>query len=227
LKRSPTIVSVTSGYGLPGDQFAGESVKIPGKGDQEFSISLFIGDHDYVKTLGLKLIAGRDFSRDMKTDEREGFIINETAVKDFGFGTPQSAIGQRINWNEWEPADTTDPVKRGKVIGVVRDFHYKSLHEKVTASVIQLYPAVNFKVAAKIKTADMSGAIAHINNVGINFHPATRSIISLWTRPMAQCIKQRKSWPALFGYLPSWPSLLAAWDCLDWQHLVPSSVQKK
>ncbi|HZH36146.1 MAG TPA: FtsX-like permease family protein, partial [Flavisolibacter sp.] len=172
LKRSPNIVSVTSGYGLPGDQFAGESVKIPGKGEQEFSTSLFIGDHDYVKTLGLKLIAGRDFSRDMKTDEREAFIINETAVKEFGFGTPQAAIGQRINWNEWEPADTTDPVKRGKVIGVVQDFHYKSLHEKVTASVIQLYPAVSFKVAAKVRTADMSGAIAYINNVWNKFSPS-------------------------------------------------------
>jgi putative ABC transport system permease protein len=124
-----------------------------------------------VKTLGLKLIAGRDFSKEMKTDEREGFIINETAVKEFGFGSPQTAIGQRINWNEWEPADTTDPVKRGKVIGVVQDFHYKSLHEKVTASVIQIYPAVNFKVAAKIRTADVAGTIAYINNVWNKFSP--------------------------------------------------------
>ena len=172
LERSPGIVSVTSGYGLPGDQFAGDGVNVPGKnGGQEFSTSLFIGDYNYIKTLGLKLIAGRDFSKDMKTDEREAFVINETAVKEFGFGTPQSAIGQRINWNEWEPADTTDPVKRGKVIGVVQDFHYKSLHEKVTASVIQLYPAVNYKVAAKVRAANMSTAIAHINNVWNKFSP--------------------------------------------------------
>lgn len=171
LKRSPNIVSVTSGYGLPGDQFAGESVKIPGKGDQAFSTKLFIGDYDYVKTLGLNLIAGRDFSREMATDEREGFIINEAAVKEFGFGTPEKALGQAIHWDEWAPADTTNPVKKGKVIGVVQDFHYKSLHEKVTASVIQIYPAVNFKVAVKLRTADISNTIAYINQVWNKFSP--------------------------------------------------------
>ncbi|RYZ46613.1 MAG: FtsX-like permease family protein, partial [Chitinophagaceae bacterium] len=171
LKRSPNIVSVTSGYGLPGDQFAGESVRIQGRGDQTFSTKLFIGDHDYVKTLGLKLVAGRDFSREMLTDEKEAFLINETAVKEFGFGTPEKALGQAILWDEWEPADTTNKVKRGKVIGVVQDFHYKSLHEKLTASVIQIYPAVNFKVAVKVRTADMANTIAYINEVWNKFSP--------------------------------------------------------
>ena len=171
LKQSPNIVSVTSGYGLPGDQFAGDGVSIPGEGNKEVATSLFIGDHDYIKTLGMELIAGRDFSKDMSTDVREAFIINETAVKEFGFGTPAQALGKRINWNEWEPADTTDPVKRGQVIGVVKDFHYKSLHEKVIASVIQLYPAVHFKVAAKVRTADVANTIAYINSVWKKFSP--------------------------------------------------------
>jgi putative ABC transport system permease protein len=57
------------------------------------------------------------------------------------------------------------------VIGVVQDFHYKSLHEKVTASVIQMYPAVNFKVAAKVKTADMNNVITYINTVWNKFSP--------------------------------------------------------
>lgn len=171
LKRSPNVVSVTSGYGLPGDQFAGDGVSIPGQGDKEFPAKLFIGDYDYVKTLGLQLIAGRDFSKQMSTDEMQAFIINETAVKEYGFGTPEKAIGQRINWNEWEPADTTDPVKRGQVIGVVKDFHYKSLHEKVTASVIQLYPAVNFKVAVKIRGTDVNNTVDYINSVWKKFSP--------------------------------------------------------
>ena len=103
--------------------------------------------------MGLRIIAGRDFSKDMATDEREAFLINETAVKEWGYGTPEKAIGQPMHWNEWEPADTLNPVKKGKMIGVVEDFHYKSLHEKVTPSVIQIYPQVVFKVAVKLKTA--------------------------------------------------------------------------
>jgi putative ABC transport system permease protein len=171
LKRSSNVVSVTSGYGLPGDQYAGDGVNV-GNENKEHSANVFIGDEDYVKTLGLRIIAGRDFSRDMSTDVKEAFIINETAVKEFGFGTPEKAIGQPLSWNEWVPADTLNPVKKGKVIGVVQDFHYKSLHEKVTASVIQLYPQWTFKVAVKLKTADIKSTIAYINNIWNKFTPS-------------------------------------------------------
>jgi len=173
LRTSPNIVSVTSGYGLPGDQFAGDGVKLSTKeGEKERSCNLFIGDYDYVKTLGLRLIAGRDFSREMSTDEREAFIINETAVKEWGFGSPEKAIGQPIYWNEWAPTDTTQPVKKGKVIGVVQDYHYKNLHEKVSASVIQLYPQVVYKVAVKAKTADMRSTVDFINKKWSQFVPS-------------------------------------------------------
>jgi len=172
LKRSPNVVSVTSGYGLPGDQYAGDGIAIPGKeGDKEYSANVFIGDHDYVKTLGLRIIAGRDFSKDMATDVKEAFIINETAVKELGFGTPEKAIGQRLNWDEWEPEDSLNKVKKGRVIGVVQDFHYKSLHEKLSTSVIQIYPQVAFKVAVKLKTTDLKNTIAFINNTWNKFSP--------------------------------------------------------
>jgi putative ABC transport system permease protein len=172
LKRSPSIVSVTSGYGLPGDQFAGDGIIVPSKdGDKEQSANVFIGDSDYVKTLGLRIIAGRDFSGDLSTDVKEAFLINETAVKEFGFGTPERAIGQRLNWPEWAPTDSLNPIKKGKVIGVVEDFHYKSLHEKVTASVIQIYPQVTYKVAVKLKEAGIKNTIAYIKDIWNRFAP--------------------------------------------------------
>ena len=172
IKRSPNVMSVTAGYGLPGDLYAGDGVTTVGSdGAKERSANVFLGDHDYVKTLGLRIVAGRDFSKDMATDVREAFLINETAVKEWGFGSPEKALGQPIHWNEWEPADTLNPVKKGKIIGVVEDFHYKSLHEKVTPSVIQIYPQVVFKVAVKLKTADIKNTIAYINGVWNKFSP--------------------------------------------------------
>ena len=172
LRRSANVIFVTSGYGLPGDRFAGDGILVPGEnGEKEYSVNLFIGDPDYIKTLGIRLIAGRDFSREMATDVSEAFIINETAVQVFGFKTPQEAIGHPLNWKEWSPVDSLKPIKKGKVMGVVKDFHYKSLHEKVSASVIQQYPQVTFKVAVKLKTADMSGSIAYIRNLWDKFSP--------------------------------------------------------
>lgn len=170
LRQLSGVVSVTSGYGLPGDLYAGDGVIVPGKeGDKNYASNVFIGDYDYAKTLGLRVIAGRDFSRDMSTDISEAFLINETGVKEFGFDTPEKAIGRRINWDQWSPKDTLHSVKMGKVIGVVQDFHYKSLHEKVTASVIQLYPQEVFKVAVKLKQAGIKNTIAQINTVWNQF----------------------------------------------------------
>ena len=173
LKSSPNVIDVTSGYGLPGDLFAGDGIKLPTKdGEKDYAANVFIGDQDYVKTLGLHIIAGRDFSREMATDATEGFIINETAVKEWGLGSPEKAIGHPVYWDEWAPTDSLHPVKKGKVIGVVQDFHYKSLHEKVTASVIQVYPQVTYTVAAKLKTAGMTNTLAFIKDKWSQFVPA-------------------------------------------------------
>lgn len=173
LKASPNIVAVTSGYGLPGDLFAGDGITMPTKeGDKEYPANVFIGDYDYVKTLGLRLVAGRDFSKDMSTDESEAFIINETAVKQWGLVSAEKAIGQPIYWHEWAPKDTTRPMKKGKVIGVVQDFHYKNLHEKVSASVIQIYPEVAYTVAVKLKATDIKNSIAFIKDKWNEFVPA-------------------------------------------------------
>jgi putative ABC transport system permease protein len=54
---------------------------------------------------------------------------------------------------------------------VVQDFHYKSLHEKVTTSVIQIYPQVAFKVAVKLNTADIKNTIAYIRDTWNKFSP--------------------------------------------------------
>ena len=122
LLRSPGVVSVTAGYGLPGDLFAGDGVKlVTSEGEKEQTTNLFVADFDYIKTLGLQVIAGREFLRDHPTDAEQAFIINETAVKEFGYGTPEKAIGQKMAWDKWIP-DSLNPVKRGEVIGVIKGF---------------------------------------------------------------------------------------------------------
>jgi putative ABC transport system permease protein len=162
LKRSSGVVSVTGGYGLPGDQFATDGIIVPTpEGDKEHSAVQIMVDHDYVKTMGLELIAGRDFSREFPTDTSEAFIINETAVKQLGFGTPQAALGKRLHWEIWG-GDSLNPLKKGQVIGVVKDFHMKSLHEKLSTTVLQINPENLAKMAVKVKAADLPATINFI-----------------------------------------------------------------
>jgi putative ABC transport system permease protein len=87
-------------------------------------------DHDYVKTMGMNIIAGRDFSLDFPSDSG-AVILNQAAVKLFGFeGDP---IGQRIaTFGDGYPEDRTS-LRRIPVIGVVEDFHYESMRNSIGA----------------------------------------------------------------------------------------------
>ncbi|HEY1005880.1 MAG TPA: FtsX-like permease family protein [Sphingobacteriaceae bacterium] len=171
LLRSPGVLGATAGYGLPGDQLAGDQIIIPTpEGEKTEGVNLFIVDHDYIRTMGLTILAGRDFSRNFPSDTSAAFIINETAVKELGFGTPQKALGQKVSWPKWVP-DPVNPVKRGQIIGVVRDFHFKSLHEKVNSAVLQIYPQVAVKMALKVREKDLPATLDFIRGAYAKFSP--------------------------------------------------------
>ncbi|HEV3414344.1 MAG TPA: ABC transporter permease [Puia sp.] len=80
--------------------------------------------YDFVKTMKLKLVQGRDFSRDFPTDSA-GFIVNEAAVKKMGYTDP---IGKPVWWGDHQ----------GKIIGVLQDFHFASLHQTVEPLIIRI-----------------------------------------------------------------------------------------
>ncbi len=171
LKRSPGVSSVSIGYGFPGDAVAGDEIIVPHNGQQETqSATQLMVDYDYIKTLGLQLVAGRDFSKEMQTDKDHAWIINETAVKQMGFGTPQNALGKDLYWHPWN-ATNADSLKTGKIIGVVKDFNYKSLYDKVETTVLQIYPDAAWKVAVKMKTAEINNTINSIKNIWSKFSP--------------------------------------------------------
>ncbi|HSZ32029.1 MAG TPA: ABC transporter permease, partial [Puia sp.] len=95
-------------------------------------------DEDYVKTLGIQIKAGRDFSAAMKTDS-SAIIINETAAKFFGFKNP-------LNRTIYRHANR---VETFHIIGVMKDFHFKSLRENISPVVLYLdedRAALNVKV---------------------------------------------------------------------------------
>ncbi|MEI9920983.1 MAG: ABC transporter permease [Bacteroidota bacterium] len=94
--------------------------------------------HDFVNTMGLEVVKGRDFSRDVSTDSISGFIINEAAAKTFGWEDP---IGKAIDHSFRKE-------KHGSVIGVVKDFNFEPLQKQIDPIVIWFggpywYVAVN------------------------------------------------------------------------------------
>jgi putative ABC transport system permease protein len=116
---------------------------------------MWVIDHDYLKTMGIKLIDGRNFSMDMPTDTAS-LIINQSMVKELGLSNP---VGQRImNWEVYN------------VIGVVEDFHFESMREKIRPLAFRLGTSSNI-VSVKINAGDVPGALQGIEGVWKKFLP--------------------------------------------------------
>ncbi len=171
LKKAPGVKNVSVGYGFPGDATAGDRIIVPRNGEKiHHRVTQLMVDYDYINTLDVKVIAGRDFSKDYKTDAGNAYMINETAVRDLGFGTPEQALGKPLIWQVWNDKNP-DSLSEGKIIGVVKDFHFKSLYEKVEPTVLQIFPDAYVKVAVKIDAADVAGTIRRVEQVWNKFAP--------------------------------------------------------
>lgn len=169
-EKFSTITGVTStsiGFGIPGDIIAGDNIIIPGEDRKTLPARLFTIDHDYIQTLGMELVAGRDFSKAIATDATAGFIVNETAVRTLGLAdSPAEAINKPLEWDMWNESDS---VKRGRVIGVVKDFHYNSLHEEVQTTVLHIYPGAYWKVMLRLNKEEISETLAAIEKTWESF----------------------------------------------------------
>ncbi|MER2999357.1 ABC transporter permease [Pontibacter populi] len=171
LAKAPGIKDVSIGYGFPGDATAGDRIIVPKNGEKvHHGATMLMVDFDYIETLDVKVIAGRTFSEKFATDADKAFIINETAVKDLGYGSPEKALGQPLLWPVWSDTNP-DSLKEGKIIGVVKDFHVKSLYDKVEPTVLQIFPGANIKVAVKLDEANVAGSIANVKQVWSKFSP--------------------------------------------------------
>lgn len=102
---------------------------------QNKSMQMLFVDHDFVKTMKMKIVGGRDFSHAFPTDANAGFIINEEAFKQLGFKNASNAVGKAF---QWVMPDAV--LKSGKIIGVVEDFNITPLKTAVQPLVMHIVP---------------------------------------------------------------------------------------
>jgi putative ABC transport system permease protein len=117
-------------------------------------------DADYFATYSMKLAAGRFFSKSIATDSARSVLVNESAVKSFGWLTPENAIGKPFGQGD----------KKKYVIGVVKDFNFESLHKPVDALLIGYENGGN-SLSVKIDAAHISEAISHLTKAWKNVVP--------------------------------------------------------
>ena len=151
---------------IPGVTMASISSSIPGRANhlfptqienvakemQEFQSDTYFVDYDFIEQYGISVLAGRPFSKDFSTDLKEAILINETAVRSLGFSDPKDVLGKRfsqLNVN-------------GLVIGVVKDFHFRSFQEKVQPLTLRIAPGFFTYLTLNISGKNVSESIANL-----------------------------------------------------------------
>ena len=148
MRNSPTIIEHHTG-----------SIEWPGKPD-DLNVSFADGvvGYDFVKTMKLELKEGRDFSKEFGTDST-GYILNETAVSKIGFKHP---VGQTIEWGN----------RPGKVIGVLKDFHFNSMHQAIDPLIIRLDEKWSWgMILVRTKAGETKQVIAGLEKISKSLNP--------------------------------------------------------
>lgn len=122
--------------------------------EERMFIPDFSVDYDFIKTYGLELVTGRPFSREHGTDETSAFIVNEMAVKEFKWDTPDKALGKTINREG----------KIGQVVGVIKDFNIASLTTPMTAMIMEINPLQYNTLSVKIDNANLPETLGKLES---------------------------------------------------------------
>ncbi len=135
----PGRVGTSRGYNWPGKE----------EKDSRSFYTMFVDPH-MLETLGIELVAGRNFSDAIPTDATNAYLLNETAVRELGW---QEAVGKPFRvWDE----------EMGEVIGEVKDFHFRSLHNKIEPLVLDIKREWSWNAAMRLGGGDIGPTLSYI-----------------------------------------------------------------
>ncbi len=146
LKSHARVLSVAASSHVPGETtyvnpFVPEGFTLE---QMQYMGELYV-DHDFIPTMGIEIVAGRNFSEDLQTDWDESCIINETAAKKFGWDNP---IGKTIH-----ELSRSKKLNKRIVIGVVKDFHIESLHKQISplfiSSTTHIFNSLSIRIGSE------------------------------------------------------------------------------
>ncbi len=155
LLKIPAVRSVTVSGTVPGRFFGNNLIQVKGDHNRSTDMKLIAIDEKFLPTYNISLAAGRNISENIfddtaTTSDFSSVLINESAVKAMGWKKPDDAIGQVFDGG-W-----------GRVVGVVKDFHFTSLQTKVVPLELYFGPRQLEYVSLKVGTADIQNTIASL-----------------------------------------------------------------
>ena len=149
LLANTSIKSVTFSNGTPGMETSTWQYDFPGLDIPKRSMNTMIVDYDYINTFGLEIVEGRNLSEEFATDSTEAYLINEAAAEELMLEKP---LGTPIRALDGHPA--------GRIVGVVKDFHYRSLHRRIEPLVLRIDPLNMWCMSVKLSAGNLKSHLA-------------------------------------------------------------------
>lgn len=151
----PEVVSVAGSRTVPGSHFpaAGTNIETQEGQMEHFEPFLYEIDFDFIPHYEIEVVAGRPYSREFVTDSTQAMVVNEAAARSFGYADPANIIGK--SFEQWG--------REGTIVGVVKDFNYLSLHQKVAPLTLR-YSQYGKYLSLKVKSDNIQQAITKIEN---------------------------------------------------------------
>ena len=163
LHQYPWVKNITVSTSIPGEAVGWNAggIKLVGADENTQKQYRVIGvDYDYMKTYGLKLIAGRAFSKSFGSDD-SSVIYNRKATEQLGFNKPEEALNKRIDF--WG--------RRYTIVGVTENFHQQSLREAFEPLILRLIPDINGYLSVKTDAAHAGKTVDLVKAKWSNFFP--------------------------------------------------------
>jgi len=150
LKKMPDIVSATTTWSYPGFPSGGLYTFEGEEGMEEHNVPVFFVNFDFLETMGMELGQGRDLQRQFGSDSTGAVLINETLA---GFMDWEEPLGKKIN-------QFTN--LKAQVVGVVKDFHFRSLHHSIEPLIIRLVRDFAGHLAVRTTGYNMPGLLDYM-----------------------------------------------------------------
>jgi putative ABC transport system permease protein len=122
-------------------------------------------DYDFIPVYGIKMVAGRNFSRDFPTDTAS-FILNESSVSAIGWKSPQDAVGKDFKYGN----------QQGHIIGVIADFNFESMHQQIVPIVlVTKTPDQSYynNITIKVSGNNIPGTLSYLEKTWKEILPQT------------------------------------------------------
>ena len=146
----PDILKGAASHTLPG-QWGGEQWLFKPQDNKETRMYMLAVDEEFLDVFEIPLLQGRNFSKEIQTDASAAFILNQTAANQLGWDDP---VGKQFDWPSVK--------RRGKIIGVVQDFHLRPLRENIGPVVLCMWPPKSNKLSLKILGGKTHEALEHL-----------------------------------------------------------------